>query len=398
MADSYNSIKTDFEKLQDKFPEIEKMSQDLNHRLLELYSLYQIGLALSTTLDLDEILNMFKKMFRNTLRVDRFGIFLIDRSNSTLTLQTSFGMSNNIVAAKTSFKFDEDIFGEALMFEKTIHVPDVQKEKRFKYFNDGTNNGSFLILPLLLQQNKPIGVISLYREKTDSFKKNEISLFNKIALEISKVVDKTLLFRQTKELSITDDLTGLYNRRYFNERIDREVQRSRRYKRPLAILMIDIDHFKIYNDINGHLMGDEILKRIGHTLENNVRKTDILARYGGEEFVVILPEIDKANAIQVAEKLRSTIEIKRFPHEQKQPNGKLTISVGIATLHDDSDVTKELIDFADRALYKAKADGRNRIVVYHSAMNIAQSQHKPYQTIKTKTITLKKETYQQSLF
>jgi len=383
MADSFNSIKTDLKNLQDKFPEIEKMSQALNHRMLELYSLYQIGLALSTTLDLDEILNMFKKIFQDTLRVDRFGIFLIDRSISKLTLHTSFGMRINISHVKTSFKFGEDIFGEALMFEKTIHVPDVKKEKRYKFFNDGTDTGSFLVLPLLLLKNQPVGVISLYRTETNSFKKDEISLFNKIANEISKVVDKTLLFRQTKELSITDDLTGLYNRRYFNERIDREVQRSRRYKRPLTILMIDIDYFKIYNDINGHLMGDEILKRVGHTLEDNVRKADILARYGGEEFVVILPEIDKAHALLVAEKLRSTIELKKFLREENQPNGKLTISLGIASLHEDSLNTKELMDFADRALYKAKAEGRNRIVAYDTSIDKNRSQNTPYQNATT---------------
>ena len=390
MADSFDSLKNELEILQDKFPEIEEMSQGLNHRLLALSSLYQSGVALSTTLDLDEIFIMFKKIFQETLKVDRCGIFVVDRAISTLTLHTSFGTPQKKSNIKTSFKFGEDIFGEALMFEKTIYISDVKKEKRYKYFNDGTDCGSFLVIPLLLRKNQPIGVISLYRRETNSFKKNEISLFKKIANEISKVVDKTLLFRQTKELSITDDLTGLYNRRYFNERIDREVQRSKRYKRPLTILMIDIDYFKNYNDINGHLMGDEILKRVGHTLEDNVRKADILARYGGEEFVVILPEIDKRHAFQVAEKLRYTIDVKKFPREENQPNGKLTISLGIATLHDDSLDTRELVDFADRALYKAKADGRNRIVAYHASMEKNRSQNTPYLNVNRDALPSKK--------
>ncbi len=368
MTDRNNSTKDDFENLQDMFPEIEKMSQGLNQKLLELYSLYQIGLALSTTLDLDEIFNLFQKIFQKTLKVDRFGIFLVDQSNSRLILHTSFGAPPKKAKAKISFKPGEDIFGEAFTSEKPIHVPDIKTENRYKYFDDGTDHGSFLVLPLLLQKNQALGVISLYRTETNSFKKNEISLFTKIANEVSKVIDKTLLFRQTKELSITDDLTGLFNRRYFNERIEREVQRSRRYKRPLTVLMIDIDYFKNYNDINGHLMGDEILKQIGHILEDNVRKSDILARYGGEEFVVILPEIEKTRALQVAEKLRSTIEAKEFPLEKNQPHGKLTISLGIASLHDDSLKTKELVDFADRALYKAKAAGRNRVVAFNSSM------------------------------
>ena len=375
MADSYDSLKNELEALQVNFPEIAKKSQDLNHRLLELYSLYQIGLALSTTFDLNEIFNMYIKIFQETLKVDRFGIFLIDHSALTLTLQTSFGMPKKYSNMKTTFKFGEDIFGNVLVLKQTIYVPDLQKETRYQYFRDGTKSGSFLVIPLVLQKNNAVGVISLYRIKPGAFKENEISLFKKIAHEIAKVIDKTLLFRYTKELSITDDLTGLNNRRYFNERIDREVQRSKRYKRQLTVLMIDIDYFKNYNDVNGHLMGDEILKQVAHTLETNVRKADILARYGGEEFVVILPEIDKSHALQVAEKLRSTIDKKKFPKEENQPNGNLSISLGISTLPDDSVDAKELVDFADRALYKAKAEGRNRFVAYHPSWDKSRLQN-----------------------
>lgn len=368
MAESYDSLKNQLEELQEKFPEIQSLSQSLNHRLLELYSLYQIGLALSTTLDLDEIFNLFKKIFQQTLKVDKFGIFLIDNSLSVLKLHSSFGIPKNVEKIKSSFKFGEDIFGEALMNEQTIYVPDVGEKKNYVFFKDGTKKGSFLVIPLLLRENNPVGVLSLYRKKPNSFTENEISLLEKIATEIAKVIDKTLLFRQTKELSITDELTGLYNRRHFNERFEREVQRSNRYKRPVTVLMIDIDYFKNFNDINGHLMGDEILKRVAHTLESNIRKSDFLARYGGEEFVVILPEIDKMHAVVVAEKLRSTIEKKRFPKQENQPNKNLTISLGIATFPEDSKEAKVLIDFADRALYKAKAAGRNRIMSYHPSM------------------------------
>ncbi len=370
MADSFNSLKTQLDQIQEKNPEFQKLTQNLNHRLLELYSLYQIGLALSTTLDLDEIFNLFKKIFQQTLKVDRFGIFLVDQNLSTLNLHTSFGFGKDTSKLKTSFKIGEDIFGAALMYEDTIYVPDVKKEKKYKFYNDKTEQGAFLVIPLLLRKNDPIGVMSLYRKKKESFTKKEITLFNKIAKEISKVIDKTLLFRQTKELSITDDLTGLYNRRYFNERIDREVQRAERYNRPLTVLMVDIDYFKNFNDINGHLMGDEILKRVAHAIESNIRKADILARYGGEEFVVLLPEIDGCQAFKAAEKLRRTIEKKRFPRQENQPNKNLTISLGLSSLPDDSVKAKELLDFADRALYKAKAEGRNRVKAYHPSMEI----------------------------
>ena len=117
MAESFDQLKNQLEELQQKFPEIQKLSQSLNHRLLELYSLYQIGLALSTTLDLNEIFNLFKKIFQQTLKVDRFGIFLIDHAISVLNLHTSFGLPKDQKKMKTSFKFGEDIFGEAIMYE-----------------------------------------------------------------------------------------------------------------------------------------------------------------------------------------------------------------------------------------------------------------------------------------
>ncbi len=366
MAETFDHIQSQLQELQQRSPEIEEVTRALNHRLLELYSLYQIGLALSTTLELDEIFKLFRKIFQTTLKVDGLGIFLIDNSTALIKLHTSFGIPTNPEQAKTSFKLGEDAFGEALMYEKIIHVPDISKENRYSFFQDNTKSGAFLIIPLILRKNHPVGILSLYRKKTDSFPGNEISLFKKIGTEIAKVIDKTLLFQQTKELSITDELTGLFNRRHFNERFEREVQRARRYSRPLTVLMIDIDYFKNFNDVNGHLMGDEILKRVAHTLESNIRKADLLARYGGEEFVIILPEIDKNHALRVAEKLRSTIEEKRFPKQETQPNGNLTISLGLASFPEDSTDARELVDLADRALYRAKAEGRNRVVAYNS--------------------------------
>ncbi|NOZ60237.1 MAG: sensor domain-containing diguanylate cyclase [Calditrichaeota bacterium] len=368
MAETFEHIKSQLQELEVKSPEIQELTQSLNQRMLELYSLYQIGLALSATLDLDEIFKLFQKIFQQTLKVDGFGIFLIDNAISTLELHTSFGIPANCDKAKTSFKFGEDAFGEALMYEKTIYIPDISKQKRYRFFRDGTTSGAFLVIPLFLRKNHPVGIISLYRRAAGAFTENEISLFKKISEEIAKVIDKTLLFRETKELSITDELTGLYNRRYFNERFDREVQRAKRYKRPLAVLMIDIDYFKNFNDVNGHLMGDEILKRVAHTLDSNIRKADLLARYGGEEFVVVLPEIDKNHALQVAEKLRATIDRKRFPKQENQPGKNLTISVGVAAFPGDSTDARELVDLADRALYKAKAAGRNQVVAFNSSL------------------------------
>lgn len=367
MAESFDSLKNQIAELQQKYSETESSNQDLKKRFSELNSLYLISLTLSKTLDLNEILKSIKSLFQKKIKVDHFGIFLLDETLSSLILYTFFGLFKN-GDSQATFKFGEDIFGKTLEIEQPIYVPDISVSSEFQFFDGEPKTGSFIVVPILLRKNHPLGVFSLYRNKTNGFNKEERYFFKKIALEIAQVLDKSLLFQHTKELSITDDLTGLYNRRYFNQRFEREVLRAKRYRRPLSIMMVDIDYFKNYNDINGHLLGDDVLKKVAYLIESNLRKADIVARYGGEEFVVLLPEIDKSHADQVAEKLRRTIELRHFPKEQYQPNKNLTISLGLSTLPDDSTNSRELIEFADRALYKAKAEGRNRVVAYHSSM------------------------------
>ncbi len=367
MAKSFNALKNQLDELQTKYSEIAMSNKYLKKRFSELNSLYLISLTLSKTLDLDEVLKSIKSLFLKKIKASHFGIFLLDHSLSSLHLCTSFGLprSSNL---QSPFIFGEDIFGRALELEETIYVSDLSASSQFRFFGEEFKSGSLIVVPILLRKNHPLGVFCLYRHEINGFSKEDRAFFKKIGFELGKVLDKSLLFQQTKELAITDDLTGLYNRRYFNQRLEREVLRAKRYRRPLAILMVDIDYFKNYNDINGHLLGDDVLKKVAYLIESNLRKADIVARYGGEEFVVLLPEIDKSRADQVAEKLRRTVELRHFPKEQYLPNKNLTISIGIATLPDDSTNSRELIEFADRALYRAKAEGRNRVVIYHSSM------------------------------
>jgi diguanylate cyclase (GGDEF)-like protein len=163
-----------------------------------------------------------------------------------------------------------------------------------------------------------------------------------------------------KELAVRDGLTELYNHRYFQEALTVEVLRCNRHGRSFSLIFLDVDHFKKYNDINGHPAGDVALKLIGHQIGSRLRGSDILCRYGGEEFAVILPETSKEITCQIAETLRKQIEESAFEGEETQPGGNLTISLGIATYSQDGQDGSTLMEVVDRRLYKAKADGRNR--------------------------------------
>ncbi len=175
-------------------------------------------------------------------------------------------------------------------------------------------------------------------------------------------IQKVLEEAHTRRLASTDGLTELYNHRTFQERLTQEVDRANRYARPLSLVMIDLDHFKIYNDTYGHPQGDMILREVARLLREVSRTSDIVARYGGEEFALILPETDCASAQKIGHRLREHIERHTFPGEQRLPGGTLTISLGVAT-HTLAGTKEALVQSADRALYRAKRAGRNCICV-----------------------------------
>lgn len=168
-------------------------------------------------------------------------------------------------------------------------------------------------------------------------------------------------FQKTLASAIRDELTGLYNRRYFNERLLEEIERSRRYGEVVSLVSCDIDHFKRVNDTHGHAAGDRVLALLASILRNSLRKSDVIARYGGEEFIILLPDTPKEQARETAEKLRLKVAGTDIPHDGISLN--ITVSCGVASLGEDGDSIEALLDKADKALYAAKFRGRNQVCV-----------------------------------
>jgi len=178
-----------------------------------------------------------------------------------------------------------------------------------------------------------------------------------------KILELQKAKEELRRLAITDGLTGLYNYRYFKEQLNQELNRAQRHELTISLVMLDIDYFKHYNDTNGHPAGDKLLKEIAQLLKNNVRNIDLAARYGGEEFALVLIETDKAPAKIVAEKIRKLVEKHRFDFEDSQPDGKITISAGVATFPTDANDFDRIVAVADQRLYQAKQSGRNSVVI-----------------------------------
>ena len=205
---------------------------------------------------------------------------------------------------------------------------------------------------------------------TKPFNKLELLARVKSLLRIKTLQDalqeKVRLLEQAKErlreLAVTDGLTGLNNYRYFKEYLLQELRRAERHQSRVSLIMVDIDYFKNYNDTHGHLAGDEVLRTIALLMRDNIRNIDFAARYGGEEFALVLSETGHEPARVVAEKLRQLIEKHVFPKQEMQPNGNITVSMGVATFPQDAKSVDKLIESADQRLYRAKALGRNRVI------------------------------------
>ncbi len=210
----------------------------------------------------------------------------------------------------------------------------------------------------------PVGVFSLSvpahrRQLFDVDMGSAMRLLDTAGLAVANA----LLHERAIRLAKIDGLTGLRNHRDFKEALQAELVRVSRYRRGLSLLMIDVDHFKHYNDTNGHPQGDVLLKKLAELLRDNFKESDIVARYGGEEFAVLLLETEeKDQALLVAERLRGMVDWCKFPNEAMQPNGRITISVGVSCYPEDGATLDTLIQAADEALYRAKRGGRNRVV------------------------------------
>ncbi len=218
-----------------------------------------------------------------------------------------------------------------------------ESKKYFLFMDKGKDNNPFQTYEVRILKSFLHSVAIIY----------ENMMLHKRLLELYKI---------KSEQAIRDGMTQMYNYRYFMQELKREVNRSKRYKTCFSLMMIDIDHFKQFNDKYGHPEGDKVLKLISHLIDQNTRTSDTVSRYGGEEFTIILPGLRKNAAVVIAEKLRKLIAGYHFSGKKHEPCCRVTISIGIASFPQDSTDPEILLQLSDNALYKAKAGGRNRVV------------------------------------
>ena len=311
--------------------------------------LYEIARLTQSCDDRERLLDQLLDHVGQAVPFENATLFLTDPESKQLSVAARKG---EVIDLIDDVRFDHGLgFSSWVAKQKQpVLLSELHRGRR----QTGIEVGSFLSAPLIVQ-GELIGVLNLSHSKQKVFTEEHLRLLVLIAGQSAGVIQRLLMHEELKRLSITDELTGLWNRRHFAQRLQDEIDRGRRYEQPFSLAMIDIDRFKEVNDSHGHAVGDRVLADMGRLLRALGRASDIISRHGGEEFVILMPMADPEHAMMAAERLRAAVCDHIFPRRKK-----LTVSIGLASFPGDGTSPAELLKRADSALYEAKRNGRNR--------------------------------------
>ena len=310
-----------------------------------------------------KVIELVVEKIRQLIPSEAWSLLMVDEEKQELVFEAALGAKGREASAVRP-KIGEGIAGWVAESGKPAIVNDAARDARFSPDVDAKTSfetRSILCAPLI-SRGRTIGVLEILNKKGGPFNKRDLELVLTLVEPCAIAIENAILFQRTEQLTITDDLTRLFNSRYLNLYLGREIKRCKRHGIPLSVIFLDLDGFKSINDQYGHLAGSGTLTEVGGVLALGVRESDILARYGGDEFVVVLPETPASGALVIAERLRRAIEEHRF----LEPQGiaaRISASFGIATYPDHALSPEGLIQKADQAMYRVKEKDKNGIEV-----------------------------------
>ena len=322
------------DEAEERVDDASELNERLERSVAELRAIAEISEIIHSTLDFETVGPIVLESLQKVINIPAACIFVIDKAKGRTLFSASKGLRADI--SRTYGQVD------------------------YASGDLGVSDEHFACMELL-DHNQMIVVFCADSEAVETLDTDDRIVLQAVAAELVVAVENSQLYKLTKRLAITDELTDLYNYRYLQQRLDDEIGRASRYGKQLSFLMIDVDDFKSVNDTYGHLVGDNVLSDLGRVLKTTVREVDIVARYGGEEFSVLLPETDASGAFIVAEKIREAVSLNRFPDVEGERTIHVTVSIGVANLPLHAEDKEMLLRQADDALYQCKSTGKDRV-------------------------------------
>ncbi len=331
----------------------------VRQRWRQINVLLRLSMLSGLQMQLDGTLNMLCDFALDMVQHDKALVYFWNEDDQRVQVRVARGMEG---LPLESYERGNILNFWATRYSRPLLVSpghNVQADSLLRFL--GALSG--LAVPLFVG-NRVMGSLQLFSSAAGAFTREDAQLLWILSLVAENQLTREYANEGLIRFAFTDFLTGLKTRGYFEQQLDLEIKRWERKKQSFALLMIDIDHFKQLNDHFGHHVGDQVLRDVAAILMKDMREVDTVARYGGEEFVIILPETSGPGALFVAQRVRTAVEQTRFFAGSPRDVEHLTISIGIAVYDSDAQYKRDLVEFADAALYAAKAQGRNRVVLY----------------------------------
>ncbi|ORJ61632.1 GGDEF domain-containing protein [Geothermobacter hydrogeniphilus] len=335
--------------------------QDLEKELRGLKNILSVAQVVVSSLRLEEVLDNILGSAMAVMEMPAGSIALYDRASNYLSLKVHHGLSENFIS-RDRWRVGEGGLTATILNQGTAFA--VEDTDKADFFNNPlavTEGIRALIAVPLKIQNKVIGILYVDDFKPRRFDQMDLRLLSILGSFAAMSIDNARLHEKTRRLASTDGLTGLYNHRQFKRLFSEELMRARRYRKPLGLVMLDVDDFKHFNDSYGHPVGDKVLVAVAEILTETLRDCDYIFRYGGEEFIALLPESDAAASLAAAERCRALIEQESARYLDGFATTGVTVSIGVATYPRDGETFDGLLKVVDDLLYAAKREGKNKI-------------------------------------
>ena len=346
-----------------------EQKRQLKRKNCEISSLHEMSKMVQNAMDMDQLYNGVLDVVGRLVHYENCTIFILEQDKNILAPRATRGRAVNLID-HIPFEHGRGISGWVAQKRKQLIIHDLSKEPGLLHVELIPQDiRSFISVPLIVEENV-IGVINISHSKPYAFTPEDMQVLSILASQAAITIARSEMVRSLEQMAITDALTGLYNRRYFDMNLDNEIKRSNRYSTPMSLFIIDIDHFKRVNDTYGHGVGDMVLAETGLRIRKSLRETEVVARYGGEEFAVILPHTRIEEAAIAAERVRSVMESNRILIDESR-SLHITISIGVGALLENDKDRSNLVERADLALYQAKQNGRN--CIHFVAPNVSEA-------------------------